>query len=201
MRSIIRGVVHNKRVLSEAWASKTLTASITANSFKFPSSSLSNTFSSASAATALASPSSSSSSSSISHSYRPSNSQEDGKMIYHQSTDPLMVIAAPGSRVLELSRPDRGNILTRQLTSILSKKLVSLETNTAVNIVFIASRSPDMFSLGFGSHSSKADAIEKMTSLNKLALTLKKFKKPAVSVIGGQISGSAFGALMGAKVC
>jgi len=108
--------------------------------------------------------------------------------------EPVFVMSYPGSRVLLLAAPDRGNDLSPQVTMALEEKLRQYSTNESVSAVFFASRSPDVFSTSENS-STKAN----MQSLNSFVTALASFGKPSLAVYSGSMNGTGFAAFAGSK--
>jgi enoyl-CoA hydratase/carnithine racemase len=110
--------------------------------------------------------------------------------------EPVFVSVFPGSRVLELRHSKTGNILTKEVTSIIEDKLENMKKNDAISCVWFASHDPDLFSFGLDGSAKDQDVLKRVHSM---ATLIKNYNKITLTMYGGVMTGTAFAAFAGSK--
>jgi enoyl-CoA hydratase/carnithine racemase len=120
----------------------------------------------------------------------------------NNETKPIFIHTYPGSRVLELSKANDGNLITYEVSAIIHNKLDSYVNNKAISAVFVTSESTELFSNGIDLENFQSLEQKKLTidSVQKLARAISTYKKPILSVFNGLSNGSSFGTFAGSMV-
>ncbi len=108
-------------------------------------------------------------------------------------------MSCPGSRVLELTRPNDGNYLNDEVISALQQNIKLYENNNSVAALFVTSYSPDIFSKGLFCEDNTEIAMF-LERANNLSLALGRLQKETVAVFSGEVVGTAFSLFAGCKV-
>ena len=104
------------------------------------------------------------------------------------AVEPVFVIAAPGSRVMELRRPHDGNVLDTETTAMVNTHIANLGSNSAVQTLIFTSEDPDMFSLTMGS----PGGADMLSGMHSMAKAIADSDKETVTMYGGAMTGTAF---------
>lgn len=108
---------------------------------------------------------------------------------------PVVPISHAGSRVLELSRSDDGNPLSLNMLMILKDHLKGYEDIDTVGAVLFTSESDNQFSRGLDADDLVTQSSILLPELGSVCTQIVKFgkKKASISVMGGQMNGTALG--------
>lgn len=108
----------------------------------------------------------------------------------------------PGSRFVELMKPNEGNPLSYEVMQKLTHEFLQLEQNHAVNVVFFGTNIDygNVFSTGFCEKALKIDRSRTLKELYTLCRVFETFKGEFATVLGGQMPGTVLGLLLNAKV-
>lgn len=123
------------------------------------------------------------------------------QQLKNDSLSPVLMLSCPGSRVLELSRPQEGNYLTKDVINTFIQKLNLCSNNDAIAAAFITSYDPRFFSNGLLIDNDSANYEAFIEHANEMATVLAGLNKETVAVFSGELSGTAFGVFAGCKVC
>lgn len=124
------------------------------------------------------------------------------QQLKNDSLSPVFMLSCPGSRVLELSRPQEGNYLTKDVISTFIQKLNLCSNNDAIAAALITSYDPELFSHGLHvDDNDSANFAAFIEHANEMATVLAGLNKETVAVFSGELSGTAFGVFAGCKVC
>jgi len=115
--------------------------------------------------------------------------------------DPLHVVVYPGSRVLQLNRPESGNIMTDSLLNTIKDRLTLYSDLHTVSCVLMTSSSTEFFSKGLETkYLDDSESRKQLISkANDVSMTLKSLEKETISLVGGDIDSCVFGVLATAK--
>ena len=108
----------------------------------------------------------------------------------------------PGSRFVELMKPNIGNPLTSEVMEDLATEFLSIENNSTVNIALFGTNFEygDVFSTGLCEKSLKIDRKRTLEQLYVLCRIMQTYKKEFASVLSCRMSGTVMGMLLNAKV-
>lgn len=102
-------------------------------------------------------------------------------------------LMSPGSRCLQLSRPQSGNLLTLECMGRTQDLLKLYEDNTDVKVIFFSSVDTSLFSEGLDRDEILLDWSSVATNISDVARKIETYDKPTVSVLSGSLSGTALG--------
>lgn len=113
----------------------------------------------------------------------------------------LHITKYPGSRVLELSRPNEGNLITNNLIEFIKNRVSLYAGNHTIGAIIFSSESQDIFSLGLEIKqlSEKESRKQLLQSANELAHNISQLKVATVAVFGGEVDSTAFGVFGSAR--
>ncbi len=121
------------------------------------------------------------------------------KLSFFQNLTPAVhVLNCPGSRVIELSQPAEGNLLSANVINTIAQKFDLMEVNPSIAAVLFMSQSPDLFSNGLHQESTHQGELLKLA--NDLSLSISKSKKETIAIFEGIVRDSAFGLFGSCKV-
>lgn len=115
--------------------------------------------------------------------------------------DPLSVITYPGSRALELCRPDSGNTITESILQTIKSKMELYSEIETISAVMVTSMSPEFFSSGLQSRFLEDRTTRKqfVSTANELSELFGNSDKETVGVFSGEIDSTVFGIFATAK--
>ena len=110
-----------------------------------------------------------------------------GHLVRIPCQNEIFISKYPGSRVIELAKPEIGNPLTLTTITQLSNLLETYKGNVAIGAVFFASKSIDLFSNGFDQSTTTLDSIKAAQSLSN---QIKSLDRTTIAVYGGNVRGA-----------
>lgn len=115
--------------------------------------------------------------------------------------DPVKVITYPGSRVLEFTRPECGNVLTESVLNTVKTKLQLYSELPNVNVVLFTSSSTEFFSSGLETRflDEKERRKQLIQAATEASTLIAKADKETIAVVSGDVDASVFGVLATAK--
>lgn len=115
--------------------------------------------------------------------------------------DPLSVITYPGSRALELCRPDSGNTITEPILNTIKSKMDLYSEIETITAVMITSMSPHFFSSGLETRflEDKQRRKQFISKANQTSEMFGKSDKETVGIFSGDIDSTVFGVFATAK--
>ena len=118
-----------------------------------------------------------------------------------QESEPITMLTYPGSRVLQLSRPESGNVVTENILNTIKSKLDLYEGLPTVTCVFFTSQSTEFFSSGLETRllDEKNRRKQLITVANQVSDTLVRSTKETIAICGGDVDSSVFGVLANSK--
>jgi enoyl-CoA hydratase/carnithine racemase len=103
--------------------------------------------------------------------------------------------------VLDLIRPDSGNVITQSMLGFVKRKVELYDTLPHIDLVIFTSRSSEFFSSGL--ETRFLDERQRRQNLLQAAadasVAIGKSEKESVAIVGGDIDASTFGVLATAK--
>lgn len=115
--------------------------------------------------------------------------------------DPVKVITYPGSRVLEFTRPESGNVLTESVLNTVKTKLQLYSELPNVNVVLFTSSSTEFFSSGLETRflDEKERRKQLVQAATEASTLIAQADKETIAVVSGDVDASVFGVLATAK--
>ena len=115
---------------------------------------------------------------------------------------PNRPLVYPGSRVLELTQPDLGNVISEELILSLNKSLTNYKENPIINAIIFSSYSPELFSIGIEKieKSNSKNRIELVQMINSLSKKISNINKVTIAVYGGHVNATAYSTFATSKV-
>jgi len=120
-------------------------------------------------------------------------------MVQNPYNTSISAIVNPGSRTLELSQSSVGNPLSLGLLTELKDYLKIYQDNTMVGTIIMASENKELFSQGLVMEELRENRNVVLLELAKVATRMNHYKKPIVSVLGGEMTGTTLGLFSNAK--
>lgn len=106
-----------------------------------------------------------------------------------------------GSRVLELSRADSGNIVTEGILGTLKYRLGVMSEIPTIQTVIVSSANPELFSNGLGLRfiDDKKQRKEFVKQAHEISQSFGSLDKETIAIYSGEVDACSFGLFATAK--
>lgn len=114
---------------------------------------------------------------------------------------PVNLVNYSGSRVLELSRAESGNIVTEGILGTLKYRFGVMSEIPTIQTVIISSSSPELFSNGLGLRfiDDKKQRKEFVTQAHEISQSFGDLDKETIAIYSGDVDACSFGLFATAK--
>jgi enoyl-CoA hydratase/carnithine racemase len=113
---------------------------------------------------------------------------------------PERVIVHPGSRIIELTQPYLGNVITEDLLNSLNRTMKNYNDNKTIGAVMFVSNSPELFSIGTGKTVDNKTRLKLVQSINNFAVKISDFNKVTIAIYEGLVNSMGFSTFATSKV-
>jgi len=119
--------------------------------------------------------------------------------VIHPMSDPVFTTVYSGSRILELSEPEKSNKLSISTLGTLSSLIHKYDDNLVISALFFSSSSPEIFSNGIDDIDIRDNKELLFKEIKKVIEAISRSTKETLAVFDGECDGTAYAIFSSSK--